>query len=215
MSMRWTLVAFALASAPSLAFADGARSYHVEPYLRDVARGNADLAAQRFNVSIAQAQVSIAKVFPDPVVTGGLLQYDVTQQNPTASIVSISVPVQIAGQRGARIRVAEAGADAANADLEDFLRTLRASAANAFVESLHARLVLERRRQTLASLTKLVEANQERVSAGDIGDRELVQSRGRRVGVVHHHRLGDLERQPVRGESGLLERATSGSAQPG
>lgn len=168
-------LAFALASLPAVAHAD--HDYRIDTYLRDVARGNVDLAAQRFNVSIAEAQVSVAKVFPDPVVTGGLLQYDLTQQSSTASIVSVTLPVQIDGQRGARIHVAEAGVAAANADLEDFLRTVRANAANAFVDALHAKLVLERRKQTLASLEKLVDGNKHRVSAGDIGDLQLVQSR--------------------------------------
>jgi len=147
-------------------------------YLRDVAKGNLELVAQRANVSIAQAQLGIAKIFPDPTLTGGLYQYDVTQKgNPTASIVQLAVPLQLGGKRGARISVAEGGISVAEADLDDFLRLLRSASAGAYIDALHARLILERKRRTAASLESLVAVNAQRLKAGDIGEVLLVQSR--------------------------------------
>jgi cobalt-zinc-cadmium efflux system outer membrane protein len=148
-------------------------------YLQRVLDGNLDLAAQRANVSVAEAQIGIAKVFPDPQLTGGISQYDLVQNgnNPTGTVVSLNVPLQIGGQRSARVTFAQAGLSAAQADLQEFLRGLRADAANAYIESLHARLVLDRRKLTLSSLERLVTVNEERVRAGDIGEVQLLQSR--------------------------------------
>lgn len=152
--------------------------FHMAGYLRSVALGNLDLAAERANVSAAEAQIDIARIFPDPEITAGLYQYDVTQQgNPTASVVGVSVPLQIGGQRGARIDVAEASYTAAQSELADFFRVLRASAAGAYVDALHAELVLDRREQTAEDLEKLVNVNEQRYRVGDIGEALLLQSR--------------------------------------
>jgi cobalt-zinc-cadmium efflux system outer membrane protein len=152
--------------------------FRFKGYIQDVGRGNLELAAQRSAVSIAAAEIAVAKVFPDPQVTAGLLQYDVTRKgNPTATIVGLSVPLEIGGQRGARVAFAEANLSATQADLLEFLRGLRADAATAYIDALHARYILERRRLTLASLERLVMVNQERFKAGDIGESGVIQSR--------------------------------------
>jgi cobalt-zinc-cadmium efflux system outer membrane protein len=158
--------------------------FTLDGYLRAVASENLELAAQRASVSIAQAQVAIAKVFPDPQITGGLLQYDVSRHgdgdgeaSATATVVQVGVPIQLGGKRGARVAVAEGGVSTAEAELEDFLRTLRASGANLYVDALHSKLVLERKQQTLASLERLIKVNEQRLKAGDIGEVQLVQSR--------------------------------------
>jgi cobalt-zinc-cadmium efflux system outer membrane protein len=152
--------------------------FNFRGYLGEVGRSNLDLIAQRASVSIAEAQIGVARVFPDPSLTAGLLQYDVSHKgNPTETIVSLGVPLEIGGQRGARVAAAEANLGATRAELLDFLRGLRATAADSYIEALHARAVLGRRSQTLASLERLVTVNQERNKAGDIGEVALIQSR--------------------------------------
>jgi outer membrane protein, heavy metal efflux system len=150
----------------------------LDGYLRAVASENLELAAQRANVSIAEAQVAVAKVFPDPQLTAGLMQYDVSRQgNAAASIVELGVPIELGGKRASRVAVAEGAVTTTQADLEDFLRTLRANGADRYIGALHARLVLQRKRQTLASLERLIKVNEQRLAAGDIGEVLLVQSR--------------------------------------
>lgn len=166
------------APAPASAGVAGEK-FNFRGYLQQVGSGNLDLLAQRTTVGTAQAQNALARIFPDPTVTAGLLQYDLSQngQNPTATVVQLNVPIQIGGQRGARIAYAEANLSATEAELMDYLRTLRANAANGYVDSLHARLILERRKRTLASLSRLVAVNEERLRAGDIGEATVLQSR--------------------------------------
>ena len=147
-------------------------------YVERAIAANPDLAAARENVAIAGAQIAVAKVFPDPELTLGVIQYDVTHQgNPTIAGVQLSVPVELGGKRGARVAVARSGVDAAHCDLDEAIRVLRASAANAFADSLHARLVLAQKEGVLASLQRLVAINERRVAAGDVADVALLQSR--------------------------------------
>lgn len=147
-------------------------------YLTEVASANLGVIAQKANVSIAQAQIAIARVFPDPSITAGLLQYDLAKSGqPTATIVALNVPIQLGGKRDARIDLAEKTWSSVQADLDDYLRQLRGQASDAYIEGLHTRLIADRKKRTLASLEELVEINKERLKAGDVGEAALIQSR--------------------------------------
>ena len=147
-------------------------------FLAHVGRANLELAAQRAGITIAEAQIVLARVFPDPSVTAGLAAVDVSGQGtPTATTLGLSGTIELGGKRGARIRAAEAAKTQTQAEVEDFLRLLRASAATAFIDAVAARLELEQKRRSLTSLEKLVSVNEERVRAGDIGEIALIKTR--------------------------------------
>lgn len=147
-------------------------------YLSQVAQSNLELAAQRANVPIAQAQIAVARVFPDPVLTGGVSQVDISgQAAPTVSTLGVTLQLELPGKRGARIAAAQADTTVVRSELDDFLRRLRAEAATAYIDALYARKVLERKQRTLESLQRLVTVNQQRLAAGDIGEVALIQSR--------------------------------------
>ena len=75
------------------------------------------------------------------------------------------------------MRAATADVSSTTADYEDAVRQLRASAANAFVDALGAREVLQSKGKSLAQLDRIVNANEERLRVGDIGEIELAQLR--------------------------------------
>jgi cobalt-zinc-cadmium efflux system outer membrane protein len=180
--MKWGYAAAVFLAGVPLA---GAAAFEPTPaplpfrqYLQAVARGNLDLAAQRFNVSIAEAQIEVARIFPDPQLTGGLGSVDVSGQgSPTAVNLGLSQTIELGGKRGARISAAQFDHAGAQATLEDFFRTLRGEATDAFIESLHTRLVLTRKELTMKSLSRLVAVNEQRLRVGDIGEVALIQSR--------------------------------------
>ena len=150
----------------------------LDAYLVLVGRSNLELAAQKLNVPIAEAQIAVARVFPEPVLSGGLAALDISDKGaPTAWDIGLSQTIEIGGKRGARVEVATQQHLGARADLEEFLRNLRANATNDFVDALHNRLVLERKQQTLSNLERLVNVNAERLRAGDIGQVAVIQSR--------------------------------------
>ena len=147
-------------------------------YLRRVLAANHDLRAARASVDIAQAQIDVAKVFPNPEFTVGMIQYDVTRQgNPTQVGVQLSVPVELGGKRRARVAVAQSDLGAAGCDYEDATRILRGLAANAFVDALFAHLVVAQKQGALSHLQRLVTVNQRRLAAGDIAQVDFLQSR--------------------------------------
>jgi len=151
-----------------------ARPLGLRPFLAEVEKTNLDLAANRFNIPIAEAQIAIAKVFPDPEVSGGLSPLN-DQGAPLTVSVGLSQTIELGGKRGARIEEANRGKSLAEAQLEDFFQNLRVSAANAFIDALAAREALDRKRKTLESVEKLVAANEQRLRAGDIGHAALLQ----------------------------------------
>lgn len=147
-------------------------------YLQQVAQHNLSLLAAQHQVPIAKAQVAQARVFPDPVLSGGLSQVDVSgQAAPLMSALGVTIPLELGGKRSARVTAAEHEVSVAEAALEDALRKLRAEAAIAFVQALSARRILLRKQQTLSSLERLVDVNTQRVKSGDIGEVALIQSR--------------------------------------
>ncbi len=98
-------------------------------------------------------------------------------QLPTVVGAAIDVPIELGNQQGGRMDLARVGVTQAGAGVDDAVRVLRGQAGGLWVDALATRLDLERLRQTLASLEALVQMNQTRVTAGAIGDVELVQSR--------------------------------------
>jgi cobalt-zinc-cadmium efflux system outer membrane protein len=147
-------------------------------YLRRVFAANPDLRAARVSIDIAQAQIDVAKVFPDPALTLGVSQYDVTRRgNPTMLGPQLSVPIELGGKRHTRVAVAQSGLSAAGCDYEDATRTLRGLAADAFVDTLYARSVVAQKERALSHLQRLVVVNERRLAAGDIAQVDFLQSR--------------------------------------
>ena len=176
---RWLSVAFLLVSLTAPAdehpIEQGMR---LDAYLVLVGRSNLELASQKLSVPIADAQIAVARVFPEPVLSGGLAAIDISGKGaPTAWDIGLSQTIEIGGKRGARVDVATQQKSGAQADLDDFFRNLRANATNDFIDALHNRMVVERKSQTLANLERLVKVNDERLRAGDIGQVALIQSR--------------------------------------
>ena len=156
----------------------GGREATFSEYLTAVLRENLDLAAQRAGASATEAQLAVAKVFPDPQLSAGVGTLDLPGRGaPLTTSLGVSGTIELGGKRGARVEAAALDREAALAGLQDFLRTLRAQAASAFIDALAARLVLERKQRTQADLEKLVEVNALRLRAGDVGELAVVQSR--------------------------------------
>ncbi|APR87485.1 Heavy metal RND efflux outer membrane protein, CzcC family protein [Minicystis rosea] len=163
-------------AAPSNAVAPSALTHPA--FLARVAKGNLDFLAQRANVTIAEAQIAVAKAFPDPTLTVGIASLDVSGKGAqAASTVGITHTIELGGKRGARVGAAQSDLATTRADVDDALRTLRGTATIAFIESLRTRLLLSRKRRTEQGLETLVTVNEERQRAGDIGKVALTQSR--------------------------------------
>ena len=161
-------------------------------FILAVQKSNLSFAAQRFNVSIAQAQISLARLWPNPVLSAGyntpFHQADTInnvpaptatgdQSLPSAVTASLSEEIPLGGKLSAKEAVAETAAGQAEAQLEDFFRLLRSTAANAYIDAVTARLNVGQLEKSYKSLQDLADLNAIRFKAGDISEADYLQAR--------------------------------------
>ena len=149
----------------------------LDAFLAEVAQNNLEYAAQRYNVSIAQAEIAKAKVFPNPVLGSGYMGDVSGNDMPSNFNLGITQTFLTAGKRRAGIEVAEGNYRVAGSTLEDFFRNLRAAAANGFIDALAAQLIVQQKKRSAEALDRLVEANEKRFRAGDLAEIDVTQSR--------------------------------------
>jgi cobalt-zinc-cadmium efflux system outer membrane protein len=147
-------------------------------YLAEVLRTNLDLAAQQALVDVVRAQQTGAGARPDWTTLVGLPSFDLSDVGaPSVTSATLSVPIELGSKRDRRVTAATRDVTVAVADHDDAIRLLRGTAANAFIDALTARNVLQTKTRSLAQLDRLVGVNQDRLRAGDVGEIELAQSR--------------------------------------
>jgi cobalt-zinc-cadmium efflux system outer membrane protein len=117
-------------------------------FLSKVAAANLDYAAQRYNVSIAKALIAAAKVSPNPTVSAAYFGDISAQNQPSIYTGGISQTIEMGGKRGSRVAVAQRNYLTAAATLDDFFRTLRGTAAGAFIDAIADRMIVEQKRSS-------------------------------------------------------------------
>jgi cobalt-zinc-cadmium efflux system outer membrane protein len=160
-----------------------ARPITYREFLQTVIANNLDYAVQKYNISIAQAQILVAKVYPDPSVSVGLSK-DITTGFSTADSlggntysVSASQTILLGGKIGAGVHVAEENKSVAEAQTEEFFWTLRANATQAYEAADIADSNYAANLRTYRNLAQLAQVNEHRVGAGDLGKVDFIQSR--------------------------------------
>jgi len=146
-------------------------------FMQGVEESNLALAAQRYNVPIAQAQLKAASVYPDPTFQAGYGGDVSNERQVTTYSGSLSQEVVLGGKIGARANAASANLLASSASLSDYLRTLRGQAASAFIDGLTGILRLRRDVKSLQRAHQLVELNTERLRSGDASEDSVMRSR--------------------------------------
>lgn len=148
-------------------------------FINVVLKNNLDHIIQQYEISAAEALMMASKVYQDPELEMifPMLNREDMSGFPRNIAFEMEVPVELFGKRRNRIGMAEAGVKAARANLEDFLRHLRAEAAMVYSEALIKQMVIERMTQTLEQLNHLVEINQKMYLAGEIGEVDVLKTR--------------------------------------
>jgi cobalt-zinc-cadmium efflux system outer membrane protein len=153
------------------------RRLTLDQFLAGVAANNLDLAAQRYNISIAQAQVVAAKVSPNPVFTVTYLADTSHEEQATVYSEGLTEEIEVGGKRKFRVSVAQKNLLSVSATVDDFFRTLRGTAATAFVTALAGDLTVNEKRRAFEALNDLAKANEKRLSEGDLGEADADQAR--------------------------------------
>jgi cobalt-zinc-cadmium efflux system outer membrane protein len=195
-------------------------SFH--DFIQAVQDSNLNYAAQKFSVPIAQAQISLARLWPNPTISGGyntpFHQADsVTgippgiitgdQSLPSSTTASLSQTIPLGGKLSAKEAVAKTAATQAEAQLQDYFRNLRASAASSYIVALTAELVVERKQKTYESLKALADLNEIRFKDGDIAEADLIEARLAALEALSDlHSSESTLRQTTRGLAVLVGR---------
>jgi cobalt-zinc-cadmium efflux system outer membrane protein len=145
-------------------------------FIRSVAANNIELAAQRYNVSIAQAQIIAARVSPNPVATFAGTRDVSDKEQPSTESGGLSETIEIGGKRHFRVSIAIQNLLTASSTLDDFFRTLRGTAASAFVDAVASGMVVQQKRKAFESLNRLAELNRIRFEEGDIAEVDYNQA---------------------------------------
>lgn len=148
-------------------------------FLNEVATANLEYAAQRYQVSLAQAAVAAAREFQNPslqVFGGRDVTHGGRERMPNAGGAALTQTLELGGKRKYRIRGARQHYAATAATLDDFLRHLRLDAAAAFADALARSLNAEQTRQSAEDLRRLTETQRERFRVGDISRADLLQT---------------------------------------
>jgi len=161
---------------PALDFGTS-RPITLAEFLNKVAAANLDYAAQRYSISVAKAQIVAAEVSPNPTATFAYTGDVSGEKQASIYNTGISQTIEMAGKRGKRIAVARKNYLTAAATVEDFFRTLRGTAASAFIDAVADRMIVEQKRSSYESLDKLATTNQKRFEAGDLDEVDADQAR--------------------------------------
>lgn len=165
-----TATATAAAAPAGLRFSD---------YLNAVEQHSPLLRSEEQGVESARAGIGIAGIRPDPSLTLGASREQVRtgQPRPTTRNYEISMELETGGKRAARIQSARSQVRLSEAGLEGVRSQLFSDAAQDYTQACRDSLALERKQQTLKALGDVVQANELRRKAGDIGGVEWLQSR--------------------------------------
>jgi cobalt-zinc-cadmium efflux system outer membrane protein len=155
----------------------GAQAVSYTTYMQAVARDNATLLAERYNVEISAANLRAARVFNDPELS---LSYsdnqDRTLMMGRSYEAGLSYEVNLGGLRRARIGVAATEQELSEAALDDYLRQLRAEASYAWSAAWAAREHERIHSNSYEILARVARADSLRAGLGEIRRTEAAQS---------------------------------------
>ena len=144
-----------------------------------------DLAAEKYNISVAEAKRITAALRPNPVLTVSGQTLNVFRQpynsnsplGPNAIVMHTDVPMERGRKREERVTVAEADRSQAALGVREVMRQVIFNVQNAFVDVQQGKENLKLALDNQRRLNDLVAINQIRLSNGDIARVDLDRSR--------------------------------------
>lgn len=146
-------------------------------YLAYVKDKNLGLAAQKYNVSMAEASILTAGIFPDPQIEMETSNNGVSKDMGHTIEGAISWTLELGGKRKARIETAKNEAEYSKLQLQDYLRNLLADATLGYIEALKSKTLLNVQKESYQSMLKLAKSDSIRYKLGDISKVTSQQSK--------------------------------------
>lgn len=146
-------------------------------FLAQVGQQNRLFAAEKFNISIAEAGIESAKVFPDPEL--GFGWFDNGQRRMQMGFgfeTALGWTLELGGKRKARIALAQSERELVRYMVQDFYRHLRADATLSFLSAIHNRFQYRVRLASYQSMRQIALSDSIRYRLGAITEMDARQS---------------------------------------
>jgi cobalt-zinc-cadmium efflux system outer membrane protein len=146
-------------------------------FIEWVWKQNLAYAAEKLNVSVAEANIHAAKVFNNPELSVEYADNDDRRMQMGRSFsVELSKSFSI-GKRSANINLAKSEKQLNEALLEDYFHRLRAEATLAYFEAIKQSELYRVKEDSYVHIRRLAEADSIRFALGDITDVDAMQSK--------------------------------------
>lgn len=153
--------------------------------IREAVDHNLDLAADRYNIAVAEARQITAALRPNPVLTISGQSLDLlgarfnaaSPAGPNQFNAHTDFVFERGSKRTERIRVAAADRNLTELELQENIRRLILDVQAAFVDVQQSADALTLAEDNLRSLAGIVQVNEARVKSGDLAPVELERSR--------------------------------------
>lgn len=163
----------------------GSQPVTLEQAIQEALAKNLDLAAEKVNVSVAEARQITARLRPNPVLTvsgqtlnllGARYSPD-TPLGPNQVNIHTEFPIERGHKREERIAVAREEKSLAELGVREVMRQVIAAVQSAFVDVQLAKESRQLAQENLKSLEGVVAINEIRLKSGDLAQVELDRSR--------------------------------------
>ncbi|PIF47291.1 cobalt-zinc-cadmium efflux system outer membrane protein [Chryseobacterium sp. 52] len=185
-------------------------------YLSQVREKNLSYAAQKYNVSMAEASILTAGIFPDPQLEMETSDNGVSKKMGYTVGTSVSWTLELGKKRKARIETAKNQAEYSKLQLQDFLRNLIADASVGYIDALKTKALVEVQKDSYLSMHQLAKSDSIRYRLGAISQVTSKQSRLEASSLLNDLYMAEsMSRQSFSGLSlflgtGLEERNING-----
>ncbi|MEI9899578.1 MAG: TolC family protein [Hyphomicrobium sp.] len=157
----------------------------MEQAIQEALAKNLDLAAQKYDITVAEARLITAKLRPNPVLTvsGQTLNVFGAAYNPNTPLgpnqmnIHTDVPIERGHKREERMALAEQDRTLAELGVRETMRQVIYNVQSAFVDVQLAKETLALAQDNLRSLEGVVGVNETRRRTGDLAQVELDRSR--------------------------------------
>lgn len=139
-----------------------------EHYLTEVKEKNLSYAAQKYNISMAEASILSAGIFPDPQLEIGTSNNGISRNMGYTMGTGLSWTLELGNKRKARIETAKNNAELTKLQLQDFLRNLLADASLGYINALKSKSLLEVQKDSYHSMLQLAKSDSIRYRLGSI-----------------------------------------------
>jgi len=143
------------------------QSITFEKYMQEVASNNLEYLAEQYNVRIADAEISIRKMLPDPELS--------LEAMDESFLVELCYKLELGKQKN-HINLAKTEAEIEVLTLEWFFNELRQEAAEAYLNAILQRELLKVKRNSYEYVAQLAEYDSLQHKAGKISEHDARQT---------------------------------------